>query len=363
MVASVHHVVCKGTSDLRKRSPGVRQLAVVVALVIVAGGPVVWAQTTATIQGTISDGTGAPLPGVQVTVTGSQGSGTAITDPRGSYTVPGLPPGTYRMTASLNGFAPGEAEQIELAAGQTLTLNVTLESLTFGEEVLVTAGKRTQTLLEVPASITVLSGDTIEQNARGEPRRLRTPGARPEHLDRHRGRLPHHPARHQHRWCRRDGRGLRRRRAVRIEHRPGQRRGAGRRLRHLRHRADRGAARPAGHPLRGELARRRLQVHHEPAVDGGDRGEAPGFAGDRRGRRPRVLHEGDGERPRGREGGDPSQRVLPLRRRLHRLDRQQPDPQPDESRHQHRRRHACRGEPQLRRRLRRALRRPVRALG
>ena len=163
MVASVHHVVCKGTSDLRKRSPGVRQLAVVVALVMVAGGPVVWAQTTATIQGTISDGTGSPLPGVQVTITGSQGSGTAITDPRGSYTVPGLPPGTYRMTASLNGFAPGEAEQIELAAGQTLTLNVTLESLTFGEEVLVTAGKRTQTLLEVPTSITVLSGDTIEQ--------------------------------------------------------------------------------------------------------------------------------------------------------------------------------------------------------
>jgi outer membrane receptor protein involved in Fe transport len=164
VVASVHHVVCQGTSDLRKRSPGVRQLAVIVALVMVAGGPFLWAQTTATLQGTISDGTGSPLPGVQVTVTSSQGSRTAITDPMGSYTVSGLPPGTYRMTASLNGFAPGEAEQIELTAGQTLTLNVTLESLTFGEEVLVTSGKRTQTLIEVPASITVLSGDTIEQN-------------------------------------------------------------------------------------------------------------------------------------------------------------------------------------------------------
>jgi outer membrane receptor protein involved in Fe transport len=141
----------------------VRQLAVVVALVLVAGGPVVWAQTTATIQGTISDGTGSPLPGVQVTVTGSQGSRTAISDLKGAYTVPDLPPGTYRMTASLSGFAPGEAERIELAAGQTLTLNVTLESLTFGEEVFVTSGKRTQTLLEVPASITVLSGDIIER--------------------------------------------------------------------------------------------------------------------------------------------------------------------------------------------------------
>jgi len=133
----------------------------VLALVVGAAG--LSAQTTATIQGTITGATGLPLSGVQVTVTGDQGARETVTDGDGRYTVSGLAPGTYRLTAALEGYAPGEAREIELEADQTQTLNITLESLTFSEEVVVTSQKRTETLLEIPMSVTVLSGETMEQ--------------------------------------------------------------------------------------------------------------------------------------------------------------------------------------------------------
>jgi iron complex outermembrane recepter protein len=163
VVTSVHHVICKGTSDLRKRDPGVRQLALVVALVMVAGGPVVWAQTNASIQGTVTGPSNATLQGVEIKVTGEQGSWTALTDQKGFYLIPSLSPGSYQLTASLEPFAPREVENIQLGLDQTLTLNITLESLAFSDEVVVTSQKRTETLLEIPMSITALSGETMEQ--------------------------------------------------------------------------------------------------------------------------------------------------------------------------------------------------------
>ena len=61
----------------------------------------VWATVTvaqvnrATISGTVTDATGAALPGVTVTVTGESGlTFTAQTNMAGQYTVPSLPVGT-----------------------------------------------------------------------------------------------------------------------------------------------------------------------------------------------------------------------------------------------------------------------------
>ena len=61
------------------------------------------AQSTAQINGTIKDSTGAVLPGVEVTVnqtdTGLRRS--AVTDETGSYILPNLPIGPYRLEAVL----------------------------------------------------------------------------------------------------------------------------------------------------------------------------------------------------------------------------------------------------------------------
>jgi outer membrane receptor protein involved in Fe transport len=140
-----------------------RDLVPVVVLLVAIAAPSLWAQTTASIQGTITGPTDVPLQGVRVEMTSDQGSWATVTDQQGAYVIPELPPGSYRLTASLEHFAPAEMEDVELQPDQALTLNITLESLTFGGEVLVTSQKRTETLLEIPASITVLTSDTIER--------------------------------------------------------------------------------------------------------------------------------------------------------------------------------------------------------
>src|SRR5262245_11394053 len=62
--------------------------------------------SNATVSGTVSDGTGALIPGVSITATniGTNISSTTVTNEAGAYSVPGLLPGVYRVTAELPGF-------------------------------------------------------------------------------------------------------------------------------------------------------------------------------------------------------------------------------------------------------------------
>jgi len=136
---------------------------ILVAAVLSAlmGGPALWAQANATLQGRITDASGAPLPGALVSVTGERGARTATADKTGFFRIADLPPGNYRVSASLDAFAP-EATNIELHAGQTLTQNLRLALVPYSENVVVTAQKRTETLVQVPASVAVLPGDALE---------------------------------------------------------------------------------------------------------------------------------------------------------------------------------------------------------
>src|SRR5215475_12535511 len=65
-----------------------------------------WAQATAQITGTVKDQTGAVLPGVEVTATQTETGimRTAVTNETGSYVLPSLAIGPYRLEAALPGF-------------------------------------------------------------------------------------------------------------------------------------------------------------------------------------------------------------------------------------------------------------------
>ena len=138
--------------------------AILVAVVLSAlvGGPALRAQANATLQGRVTDPSGGPLPGAQVSVSGENVSRTVSADRAGFFQISGLPPGRYRLSASLDAFAPAEVRDLRLNAGQTLTQNLRLASLPYSEQIVVTAQKRTETLIEVPASVAVLGGDTLE---------------------------------------------------------------------------------------------------------------------------------------------------------------------------------------------------------
>ena len=66
----------------------------------------VWAQSTAQVSGTVTDPSGAVLPGVDVTVTQTDTGLTrsVVTNETGSYSMTSLPVGPYRLEAALPGF-------------------------------------------------------------------------------------------------------------------------------------------------------------------------------------------------------------------------------------------------------------------
>ena len=122
---------------MRNRALTFVTLAVVALAVLAAGSAV--AQTTGGIAGTISDNSGAPLPGVSVEIKSPAllGTRTVVTDARGSFRFPAIPPGVYTLSAALSGFTKLEKTSIRVALGETATVNAAL-SLSLKEEVVVT---------------------------------------------------------------------------------------------------------------------------------------------------------------------------------------------------------------------------------
>ena len=82
------------------------------------------AQTTGRIEGVTRGESAAALPGVTVEVTGPrlQGVRNTVTDSAGRYRFPELPPGPYRVRATLTTFLP-EEKSVTLSLDEALTLD------------------------------------------------------------------------------------------------------------------------------------------------------------------------------------------------------------------------------------------------
>src|SRR5262245_22587846 len=72
------------------------------------------------IEGVIRDSSGAVVPGVTVEARGTSlvGAASTVTGSDGVYRFPALPPGTYEISASLQGFSPARAQNVVLELGQ-----------------------------------------------------------------------------------------------------------------------------------------------------------------------------------------------------------------------------------------------------
>ncbi len=93
------------------------------------------------IQGTVTDESGAVLPGTTVTVrnVATGVTRTTITDPLGIYRAPLLTVGTYEVTAALQGFTTVKRPNLLLTLGETLKADIALKVATAAEEITVTA--------------------------------------------------------------------------------------------------------------------------------------------------------------------------------------------------------------------------------
>jgi hypothetical protein len=109
-------------------------MVVVIALVLAAQAQ----QNGGTLKGTVTDSSGAVIPGVKVSVTAGGVERTATTDQAGSYTLLGLPPATYAVRATAAGFGSFRG-RTDVAAGRVATLNVILQVAVEKQEVTVAA--------------------------------------------------------------------------------------------------------------------------------------------------------------------------------------------------------------------------------
>src|SRR6266516_3474477 len=83
----------------------------------------------ATLTGTVSDSTGAVLPGVSITATNTATGvvSSVITNEAGAYTILSLLPGTYTVSTELPGFRKQTYSNVELGNAVTVRLNFTLQ--------------------------------------------------------------------------------------------------------------------------------------------------------------------------------------------------------------------------------------------
>src|SRR5438105_7102099 len=167
-----------------KRIVMVVVIGLLVSAMISATG---WAQSTATISGSVKDMTGAVLPGVEVKVTQTETSvtRTTVTNETGSYVLPNLALGPYRLEAALPGFRTYVQTGIVLQVNTSPVINVVLEVGKVSEQVEVQANAalvdtrnstvgsviENELVLELPLNgrnvtdLIVLAGGAVDQTA------------------------------------------------------------------------------------------------------------------------------------------------------------------------------------------------------
>jgi len=94
-----------------------------------------------TIEGTITDQSGAALPGVSVTFTNvdTGDSRVVVSNDAGVYRAPLLPLGRYRVSAELQGFRRFEQQGLTLSAGQAAIINISMSVGNLSEAITVTS--------------------------------------------------------------------------------------------------------------------------------------------------------------------------------------------------------------------------------
>jgi len=114
------------------------------------------------IRGVVTDaGDGAPLPGVNLRLTGTQLGG--VSNAEGRYVIAGVPTGTYQMKASMVGYRPHVLAHLVVQEDGVVVRNLVLQTSVLSlEEIVVTPG-RFSVLKHDPTVPQTLSRDEIEE--------------------------------------------------------------------------------------------------------------------------------------------------------------------------------------------------------
>jgi hypothetical protein len=134
-------------------------------IALLAGAFSVAAAQSTVVHGTITDPSGAVIPGTTVSLTTPDGHtvATATSDASGNYRVSNLAPGTYIVIATAKGFAPSTTKAVTLATGQSKQFNISLTIAVEKQQVVV--NEETPTVSVEPtsnANSLVLTGKDLD---------------------------------------------------------------------------------------------------------------------------------------------------------------------------------------------------------
>jgi len=126
----------------------------------------VYAQATAEITGTVTDPSGAVIPGAKITATNdaSGSSQSTVSNSSGLYTLPGLSNGTYTLVVTAKGFATYKTSGVVLDVAATVQENVALQLGSSSQTVTVRANAL-QVQSQSNEISTLISGAQVNQIA------------------------------------------------------------------------------------------------------------------------------------------------------------------------------------------------------
>ena len=121
-------------------------------------------QAGTSVHGVVTDPDDAVIPGATVTLTPAKGKAVVVqSGSDGAFTAPGVAPGVYTVTATMNGFATFVREAVRVPAGQSLALNIKMSLQVESQEVQVTAQNQQVSVdSDSNASSTVIKGKDLD---------------------------------------------------------------------------------------------------------------------------------------------------------------------------------------------------------
>jgi len=159
------------------------RLLLQIALLTVTLCAAAWAQDTGAITGTVSDNTGAVIPGAAVKIHATAGGNdrTTKTNADGDYLAAGLPGGTYDITISVQGFKTFKAPGVVLRVAQKARVDATMVVGQLATEVVVQGQQLNQVETqssELAGTVTGRQVTQLELNGRNYTQLVAlTPGA------------------------------------------------------------------------------------------------------------------------------------------------------------------------------------------
>ncbi|MBG6233574.1 iron complex outermembrane receptor protein [Pedobacter sp. CAN_A7] len=117
------------------------------------------------IVGTVTDVDGRLLSNVTLTVNSGKSS---QTDDQGKFSINGLSEGAQRVTASLVGYQT-ETREVQVTTDRNTKISFVLQTGNDLSEVIITAGRKPESLKDVPSSVSILTARDIKEQLNVNP--------------------------------------------------------------------------------------------------------------------------------------------------------------------------------------------------